>query len=316
MPGVWNWEQEVSRRLSLRDLNIVFGVAEHGSMAKAALRLGVTQSAISQVVASIEGDLGVRLFDRSRRGVEPTIYGTALIERARAAFDELRSGLLEIDDLKNEGTGEIRIGCPETLAASVLPTTIETFASKWPNVRLDVETFYGGATAEKLRDRSVDVAFVRGGPGLEALAASGEFDIIRLFEDQLNVVVGTSSKWAQLSTVDLVDLADAPWIVLPYGWGEEAIPNAFKQKGLAPPRIAIKTFSVHLRLHLVAGGTFVTALPTSILRLYKPHFALKELPIHIPNTPYDVAIVTTKNRTRRRIVDLFIESTTGLFSGL
>src|SRR4051812_5624324 len=101
----------VGRTLRLRDLSFIFAVAEHGGMAKAATALGVTQSAVSQVIAGLEADLGVRLFDRSRRGVELTIYGEALIRRGKAAVDELRSGFQEIDFLKHEGAGQIRIGC-------------------------------------------------------------------------------------------------------------------------------------------------------------------------------------------------------------
>ncbi len=307
------WEGRISRKLRLRDLHLVFVVAECGSMAKAAAKLGVTQSSVSQMIADVEQRLGVRLFDRSRRGVEPTIYGQVLIRQGKTAFDELRHGLQEIDYLKNEGTGEIRIGCPETLAASVLPAAIETFSRRWPGVLLDVETFTGTAAAAKLRERNIDLVFARDGPGLEALAASDEFEITKLFEDRLRVVVGANSRWAALKRADLADIADAPWIVLPYGWGKEVIPNAFRLRGLPPPHVALKTFSIHLRLHLLMTGRFVTALPASVLRLYRDPFDLKELPIELPKGPYGVAIVTLKNRTLSPVVEHFIRSTAAQF---
>jgi DNA-binding transcriptional LysR family regulator len=308
-----DWDGRIGRKLRLRDLHLVFAVSECGSMAKAGAKLGVTQSAVSQMVAELEEELGVRLFDRSRRGVEPTIYGQVLIRRGKAAFDELRHGLQEIDYLRNEGTGEIRIGCPETLAASVLPTAIETFSRRWPGVLLEVETFTGAAAATKLRDRSIDLVFARDGPGLEALAGSDDFVIMKLFDDRLSVVVGANSRWAELPHADLADVADAPWIVLPYGWGKDVIPNAFRLRGLPPPRIALKTFSIHLRLHLLVTGEFVTALPASVLRLYRERFDLKELPIALPASPYGVAIVTLKNRTLSPVVEHFIRSTAAQF---
>lgn len=307
------WEGKIGRKLRLRDLHLVFVVAECGSMAKAAASLRVTQSAVSQMIADVEQGLGVRLFDRSRRGVEPTIYGQVLIRRGKAAFDELRHGLQEIDYLRNEGTGEIRIGCPETLAASVLPTAIEIFSRQWPGVLLEVETFTGAAAAAKLRDRSIDLVFARDGPGLSALDSPDDFTIKKLFEDRLSVVVGSNSPWAALRRVDLSDLADAPWIVLPYGWGQDVIPNAFRLHGLPPPRVALKTFSIHLRLHLLVTGRFVTALPASVLRLYRDRFDLKELPIELPRSPYGVAIVTLKNRTLSPVVEHFIRSTATQF---
>jgi DNA-binding transcriptional LysR family regulator len=308
-----DWESRIGRRLRLRDLHIVFTVAEHGSMAKAAERLGVTQSAVSQMIAELEQELGVRLFDRSSRGVEATAYGQVLIRRGKAAFDELRHGIQEIDYLRNDGVGEIRIGCPETLAASVLPTAIDVFSARWPGVIFEVETFSGAAAAAKLRDRSIDLVFARGGPGLDALAASEDFMITKLFEDRLRMVVGQNSRWAKLRRVELTDLANAPWIVLPYGWGEEAIPEAFRSRGLPPPHITLKTFSMHLRLHLLATGRYVSALPASVLRLHRDRFNLKELRIELPENPYAVAIVTLKNRTLSPVVDHFIRSAVAQF---
>jgi len=305
-----DWEQRIGRRLRLRDLYVVFTVAECGSMAKAAERLRVTQSAISQMIADIEHELGVRLFDRSRRGVEATIYGQVLINRGKAAFDELRHGIQEINYLRNEGVGEIRIGCPETIAASVLPTALDTFSRQWPGVFFEVDTFVGSASAAKLRDRSIDLVIVREGPALDPLAASEEFEVHRIFEDRLCVVTGIESPWAHLKRNILAGLADAPWIVLPYGWGEEVIPSAFQARGLPPPRIVLKTFSMHLRLHLLATGRFVSALPASVLRLHAQRFSLKELPVKLPPHPYAVAIVTLKNRTLSPLVDQFIQSAT------
>ena len=69
-----DWESRIGRRVTLRDLHILFAVVQHGSMAKAAGPLGLTQSAVSQSVAALEHALKVRLLDRSPRGVEPTIY--------------------------------------------------------------------------------------------------------------------------------------------------------------------------------------------------------------------------------------------------
>lgn len=173
----------------------------------------------------------------------------------------------------------------------------------------EVETFSGNASASKLRERSIDLVFAREGPALNALAAADEFEIRKIFEDQLCVVGGARSRWASLTRQPLAGLVDAPWIVLPYGWGEEVIPQAFQTRGLPPPRIVLKTFSMHLRLHLVATGRFVSALPASVLRLHKQRFGLKKLSVELPRNPYAVAIVTLKNRTLSPLVEQFIEST-------
>jgi molybdenum-dependent DNA-binding transcriptional regulator ModE len=88
-----DWEARIGRRLRLRDLHVFFTVVRWGSMAKAAEQLGVSQPAISKVIGDLEHALGVRLLDRSRRGVEPTIYGNALLKRGLIAFDELKQSI-------------------------------------------------------------------------------------------------------------------------------------------------------------------------------------------------------------------------------
>ena len=104
-----NWESRIGRRVRLRDLHILFAVIQHGSMAKAGTHLGISQSAVSQAIAALEDALEVPLLDRTPRGVEPTMYGAALVRRGRAAFDELRLGVKDIEFLADPTMGEVRI---------------------------------------------------------------------------------------------------------------------------------------------------------------------------------------------------------------
>ena len=90
MPRKLDSDSQIGRRLTLRDLHLFFTVVQQGSMAKAASQLGVSQPSVSEVIADLEHTLGARLFDRRPRGVEPTMYGNALLARTRAVFDELR----------------------------------------------------------------------------------------------------------------------------------------------------------------------------------------------------------------------------------
>src|SRR5438132_41789 len=117
-------EDRIGRRLKFRDLQVFFAVVETGSMAKAAKHLGLTQPAVSEVIAQLEGMIAARLFDRSPKGVELTPYGDALRGRARAVFDELRQGVRDIAFLSDPSEGELRIGCPGSIAASILPAAI------------------------------------------------------------------------------------------------------------------------------------------------------------------------------------------------
>src|SRR5215467_4034956 len=107
-----DWESQIGRRLRLRDLHVFFTVAQRGSMAKAAAQLGVSTPTVSEVIADLEHGLGVRLLDRSPKGVEPTRYGEALLKRTLTVFDELKQSIKDIEYLADPTAGEIRIASP------------------------------------------------------------------------------------------------------------------------------------------------------------------------------------------------------------
>src|SRR5512141_920090 len=89
----------VSHRLKLRDLRLLLALDEWGSMAKAAAHLNLTQSGVSKAISELEHTFGVRLYDRTPKGIEPTAYGRALLKGSVAVFDELRQSVNAIEHL-------------------------------------------------------------------------------------------------------------------------------------------------------------------------------------------------------------------------
>src|SRR5882757_4191885 len=121
MPRKIDWESQIGRRMRLHDLHVFSTVVQRGSMAKAAQQLGVSQPAVSEVIADLEHALGVRLLDRHPQGVEPTRYGDALIKRSTAVFDELKQSVRDIEFLADPTSGEVKLGCTEAMAAILSP---------------------------------------------------------------------------------------------------------------------------------------------------------------------------------------------------
>jgi len=104
------WTDRIGRRVKLRDLHIVLAVAEAGSMTRAAEELAGSYPVVSKTISESERTLGVRLFDRSIAGVQPTHYGRALLKSGVAVFNEMRMGLQQIESIKRPNAGELRIG--------------------------------------------------------------------------------------------------------------------------------------------------------------------------------------------------------------
>src|SRR5258707_1388542 len=134
-----NWESRIGRRLRLRDLHVFFAVVQTGSMARAATELRVKQPSVSKAIGDLEATLGVRLFDRSPQGVEPTIYGDALVECGMAVFDELKQGIKKIEFLADPTAGELRIGCVPSVADTIIPSVIRRFARQDPRLVVHLE---------------------------------------------------------------------------------------------------------------------------------------------------------------------------------
>src|SRR5215468_8072125 len=151
----------IERRLKLHDVRVLMSVVEAGSMAKAAQRLGTSQPAISRSIADLEHALGVRLLERSAWGVAPTQYGDAIIRRGIAVFDELRAGVKDIEFLADPTAGELRIGCPEAIAAGPVLAVVNRLTRRHPRMAFHVATGVASAIYRGLMERTIEVAITR-----------------------------------------------------------------------------------------------------------------------------------------------------------
>src|SRR3954466_10228506 len=302
-----DWDSRIGRRVRLRDLHVLFAVVQQGSMARAGAHLGMSQSAVSQSIAALEHAVQVPLLDRTPRGVELTPYGAALTRRGQAAFDELRSGVKDIEFLADPASGEVRVACSESIAAGVLPSVIERFSLRYPKVRLDVFPTAGHETGfAALHERKVDVVLT-----LPARPFEKELDEqLRaevLFSDRICLAAAWKSPLARRRRIELADLAGAALIAPASDTpGGAAITEAFRRAGIRPA-VSITTFSVHLRSILGMGGRFVAVLPASILRFNRGFYALKELPLDVPMPQPPALIVTLKKRMLGAPVGRFVE---------
>jgi DNA-binding transcriptional LysR family regulator len=301
-----DWETRIGRRIRLHDLHVFATVIQLGSISKAAVKLGVTQSAVSQMVADLEATLKVRLLDRSTRGVASTTFGDVLLRRSRAALDELHHGVEEISFLNNQTTGEVRVGCPESISSAVLPPIADLFFRQHPSAVLDVEHVNLGRLS-LLLDRKIDLVIARGNRSFGAPEIPDEVDVRTLFEDELVVAAGPNNRWFNRRKIELADIVHERWILTEPGiWNHSVVTEAFAAQGLEVPNISMRTLSVHMRIQLIATGDFITTLPRSVLRLYADRFSLKALPVDFPARPWPVSIITLKHRTLSPIVHRFI----------
>lgn len=308
MPRKIDWENQIGRRLRFRDLHVFFTVVHLGSMAKAAVQLGVTPPTVSEVIADLERAVGVRLLERGPNGAEPTLYGRVFLKRGMAAFDELKQGIRDIEFLSDPAVGEVRIGCDESIAAATLPLIIEHFAREYPSVVLNVEDLDLRHAPPNVRELGFDLVLTRGRGPDEESDLFNDLDVEVLFDDRLVVAAGAQSRWARRRKIDIADLAIEPWILTePNTWNYRAVTEAFRKRGIGMPKICLKTLSVHIRMNLIASGEFITAFPNSVAELYADRLGLKVLPVDLPKHPWPVMVLTVKHRVLSPAVIAFIK---------
>ena len=300
---VWS-EQRISRQLKLRDLHVLMTVARCGSMGKAANQLSVSQPAISKAVADMEAALGVKLLDRNPRGVVPTIYARALMDRGLAAFDELKQGIEQVDFLADPATGELRIGSTIAIATGFLPAVVDRLSRKYPRVVFHLSAGEAAMTYRTLEERTVDVV-------IAPLFASTAVEHLRtelLYDEPLVVVAGARSVWAKRRKIELAELADAAWTLPPpdslYG---SVVAEAFRANGLDTPSATVFTSVTPARNALLATGRFVSIVQGSVMRFNPDNPAFKVLPIDLPTTRRPIAAIVLKARTLSPVARLFID---------
>jgi DNA-binding transcriptional LysR family regulator len=297
--------ERIERRLKLHDVRVLISVVEAGSMHKAAERLGTSQPAISRAIADLEHSVGVRLLERSPRGIQPTQYGRVFIKHGVAAFDEFRQGVKDIQFLADPSTGELRIGCSDAMASGPVLAVIEQLTRRHPRLVFHVLTGATAALFRQLTERNAELVITR---ATEA-AANDQMTVATLFEDNVVVAAGGQSRWARRRSVKLEELVSEPWALPPHDSAMGAIVmEAFRARGLAPPAATIVAESANLRGKFLETGRFLTVMPEFALTLPGRNRSVKALPIELPGARRTMRIFSLRNRTLSPLAELFIHS--------
>src|SRR5262245_5496148 len=297
------WDERIGRRIKLRDLQILLAVVQTGSMAKASSQLAVSQPAVSKAIAEMERALGVRLLTRTPMGVEPTDYGRALIKRSTIVFDELRQGIKEIEFIADPTVGEIRIGSTEPLGEGLVTAAIDRLSRKYPRISFEVVQDDPVTLIRELEHRNVELVLAR---LFEPIGEHMKAEIF--YSDAFVIIAGAKNPWARRRKVELAELIDEPWTLMPRDTFTGAtILEAFRAEGLEPPRATVATSSLSLRNSLLATGRFLSTRPAATLKFSSGYVAIKALPIELPTTRRPVGLITLKSRVLSPVAQLFID---------
>ncbi len=238
--------------MTFTQLEIFVMVAEMRGFTAAALRLGISQSAVSHAIKSLESELDAQLVEREQAAVTVTELGQRLLLRAREILGLAEAMRQDAAVARGLHRGLLRIGSfGPTASLKLLPAILQAYRQRYPGVEVQIDEGPDAAVLQWVADRRVDVGF--------AVLPDDRFDTVPLVEDQLSALIPRDHALAGHNAVTLAQLGEYPFI-MPEAGCSALIEPLFGAAGLAP-QVRYRMSQMVTVLHLVENGDGITVLP-------------------------------------------------------
>ncbi len=253
--------------MELRHLRYFTAVYEERHMTRAADRLGIQQPPLSQQISALEQELGVQLFRRTPKGMDPTAPAHALYDRTRSLHFQIEEAVEAVRSIARGEQGRLAIGVSSSAAFSpIIPGLIRSFRSILPGVTVSLGEDSAEELIQGLRLGNKDVVFTCSVP--ESLTG---ISVVTLVEEPMVAALPSSHELREKVDVgiDLIALRNERFILYrqPGGPGlYEAIIGACQRAGFSP-RISDEALRLPSTLNFVAAGLGVSIVPDSLRRL-------------------------------------------------
>jgi DNA-binding transcriptional LysR family regulator len=262
-------DYDLRRLLLLRELK------HRGTMAAVASALSYSPSAISQQLAVLEQELGVRLLEREGRRVRLTPEAEVLIESTEEIVRVLEAADARMTALRDQVAGTVRISSFQTVALALLPRLVRELATRHPLLKVEVTQEEPDIAIPALLVGDFDVVITEQYPGPSA-SRSGELYERVLFEDPMRLAVPLTPEFG--SVHDIADLADAPWAMEPRDMRARQWATSVCRAAGFEPQVVVETDDMLTHARFVTEGVAVALLPDLIWAETEPAVRLLPLP--------------------------------------
>jgi DNA-binding transcriptional LysR family regulator len=240
--------------MELRHLHYFVVVAEELHFRRAADRLHIAQPSVSQQIRRLEQELGVKLFERNRRGVTLTAAGSAMLDEARAALAQAARAADRARAAGAGETGRLRLNLTRSLTGGLAGEIVDAYRARYPEVELELDVGQTSIHAEQLRRGTIDIAFVR--PPLN----DPELEEVELAREPLVCVLPSGHPLAKRKLVQREELAGEPLVWWPRHHGpgpwEDMLTGVYGKDGW--PKSYRKEPEEERIVSAVAGGAGVS----------------------------------------------------------
>jgi DNA-binding transcriptional LysR family regulator len=244
--------------VDLHQLRAFAAIADAGSLGRAAAILGVTQPALSRLVARTESQFGVALFERLPTGMCLTVYGESLLPRARLLLAEASQALEDIAAIRGLSKGVVRVGAVAGANRVLLPKAIARILARWPGLRVQLSEGSVERLCTALANRSIDL--------MVASNISGDQDIERVMDtgagDEWAVVAASDHPLTRIRTPSLRSVVEERW-VMPALDSEprQHLERILRGSGMEMPDVVVETRATGAMLAMVAQSRYLSWLP-------------------------------------------------------
>ena len=249
-------------RLKLKQLRLLVTVGKNGNIQAAARELNVSQPAATKMIKDLELDFEVQLFDRTNRGVIPTVYGEALIRHGKLIFAQISNAAQELDDLTEGTSGRVVVGTLLAGSSHLLPKAIERVLVQRPNVAIKVIEGTNEVLMPGLRAGEIDLIVGR----LPTHRHRKELMQIPLFQEKILLMAGKGHPLTSCKDVRFEDLKGYGWILPPVETSlRRQLDQYFIDEQQYQPPVAIESVSYLTNRALLSGdGELVCLMPAHI----------------------------------------------------
>ena len=248
-------------RLKLRQLWLLIAVSQKGSIQHASQDLGISQPAATKMIQDIELDFEVKLFERTNRGVVPTVFGDTLIRHSKLIFAQVSNAAQELDDLSEGNSGRVVVGTLLAASPSLLPLAIGQVLDCRPKIAIKIVEGTNGILMPNLLSGQLDMVVGRLPSRRHRLNITQE----KFFDEPVLVVVGPQHPLAHAQSVTFDHMKKYGWILPPTETTlRRQTDQYFIQQGQFSPKLMVESVSYLANRSLLRQHDFLAIVPAHV----------------------------------------------------
>lgn len=264
--------------LKTRHMVLLVELGRHGSIMQAAQAAKMTQPAASKLLAELEHVLGVPLFERLPRGVEPTGYGKVLIRRAGASLAEMDAAWQEVMELHAGLRGRVAVGAILTPSTTLVPAAVALLKTRHARVSVSIEVEASKRLVELLRGGELDIAIGR----IADAAAAAELHFEPVTDEPHRLFVRAGHPLLERTDIKLRELGEYGWILPPEGSIlRDRIASVFLSQGLDQPAETVTAAALPVITSLLNSSDMVAPMSVELVQPWIDSGLLTTLPFDL-----------------------------------